>query len=174
MLLGLLAIPLVIALIYLPAQASANCSYGNYPSVHDEVYFSGTVNATAGSYGVQGFVVTNNASHVEVDTDTNARILIVPDSQMANYTLGRNFTKVYDSREEYRYMSTMPADRYWIVLEATQSPSDISTHVTVQTRGPRMMPAKCDDPVPYTGIQVGLLAMVICIVSAVTIVVRKA
>jgi hypothetical protein len=169
-LVGLLAIPFVIALIYMSGQVSA-CGGGNY---HDEIYFSGTMNATAGNYGVQGFTVNGNASHVTVRSNTGARVIVIPDGQIDNFTAGRNFTSVYDSKEESRYIGTMTSGRYWVVLDATKETADITDSVMVESQAPQ---AQCiAPPRPFYmvyGFQTGLVALAICLATGVTIIVRR-
>lgn len=169
-LLGLLAIPFVIALVYLSGQVSA-CGGGNY---HDEIYFSGTMNATAGNYGVQGFTVNGNASHVTVQSNTGARVIVIPDGQIDNFTAGRNFTSVYDSKEESRYIGTMTSGRYWVVLDATKETADINDNVMVGSMAPQ---AQCiAPPRPFYmvyGFPTGFVALALCIATGVTIIVRR-
>jgi len=172
-LLGLLAIPLVIALVYLPGQVSACGGGGNY---HDEIYFSGTVNATAGNYGVQGFTVASNTSHVLVRSSTNTRVMVIADDQMANFTAGKNFTSAYDSKGEPSYLGTLTAGRYWVVLDATKETTDATAQVLIETMAPKMEAQCIYEPRPFYveyALQSGLVAVAICVSAVVTVLVRK-
>jgi len=140
---GLLAIPLLIALVTLPGGAQA-CA-GGEPG---HTYFEQNMNVTAGNYTAKQFNVDKNEGNLHVGFGEHTKVFILSDAQMTNFQSGKNFTVEYNSSTDpYRYVN-LTKGKYWTVVDNRASTVPVNDKVTVE----RYALKGCGDPAPISSL----------------------
>lgn len=169
--LGLLAIPLIFALVCLPGSAQA-CNGGG-GNLHDERFLDATVNVGPRSYNATEFSISHNVSNVQVMENSDAPVMILADSQIANFTQGLNYTAVYDTHHGH-YIQNISAGWYWAIVDNRAQNTSVKVNVHVGIYAPR---ENCVyEPNPFLSIpdvSSGLVALAMVMAAVMTVVVRK-
>jgi len=146
-LVGLLAIPLILAIL-------TTCSYTQacVGGASEKVYVEQNMTAPAGQYVSKEFKVDKLDTGVDVSRVYSGRLYVLTDTEMSNLSAGKNFTYLYNSSNQGTYGSghiSLSPGKYWAVLDNRASTSQASTDVLIYKPG-----SKCGaiSPVPgYDG-----------------------
>jgi len=170
---GLIAIPMIFMMMCMPTGVQA--CMGGEPG---HTWFNETMNATAHNYTARSFVVEKSATNVHVQYNQNAKVYILNDEAMGNFTAGRPCTKVFDSNSThiYNYVN-LTAGKYWIVLDNKDVDATVSQEVGVERYALKEAGGCGDNPfVPnrfIPGPSSGMVAVTMMIAAFVALVIKK-
>ena len=168
---GMLAIPLIFALVCLPGSAQA-CNGGG-GNLHDERFLDATVNVGPGSYNATEFSIPHDVSNVQVMGSNGAKVLILADSEIVNFTNGQNYTAVYDTQHGH-YIQNISAGWYWAIVDNRAQTTSVKTDVRIGIYAPKENCVYDPNPFPpVPDVSSGLVALAMVMAAVMTVVVRK-
>ena len=170
-LLGLLAIPVIFALIALSNTTEA-CGGGGDASV---TYLGENVTVPAHGYTVRSFEVSRGSDYVSFSEVAGGRMMVLTAQDMTNYTEGHSTEPIYDSANtSERSHMVLEKGKYWAVIENRASDEELNVRVDIES--PRML-EKCIDPdTPISfmpGFQFELLGIAMVIGTSVATIMKR-